>query len=173
MLSTNALVTQLSTFGRVFGKHMDKTELLLLAGVWRDALSGINDSEFVESCKLLIKRCQFFPKPAEVIAAVSVVRQRPRESYVAIPQSGLNDPVKKHRHLAFARVLQLCCAEGVFGGGVLGEFNVEDVRSKRKLELARQILGPDYPEFENLAEEIKRGSSWLKDRQRRNQAERG
>ena len=131
----------------LFGKRVDAEELAALGFAWEEAFAGINDHELVAACKKARRRCQFFPVPAQILAAVDEARAEPCPQRLAITEG--QPPRKRWEGKIKAQmcIAQIChkCAPGQAAYVVNPEIPWPDREA-----VAREVLGKDFQEFEDF-----------------------
>lgn len=137
----------------LYGRRVDEEELAALVLAWEEVFADITDAEFVAGCKAARKTSRYFPVPAEVRDAMAEMRGQVRNNHLALTEP--TAPEKRWQGkikglMCIAQIAHKCSKEQAARVCAADQ----SIPWAEREKVARQVLGKDFPEFEDfMAEE--------------------
>ena len=153
MATKQAIVTQLTQFATVLRHKLTPEELAALSQVWGELFQAVSDQELTCACRMALQRCRFFPVPADVKSTLDELRRQTRQNQPALPP-GKPDKVTRWVSAVSGQVCRKSWRDARFKAAANAYFEAGPGMNSRREQLARDILGPEFVEFEKWAEAV-------------------
>lgn len=158
MATKQTIVTQLTQIATTLRHRLTAEELETLVSTWGEIFQDVSDQELISACKLILRSCRFFPVPADVQIVLDETRRRPLPNKPALP------PGKQGKVALWVAVVsgQVCCRASMdarLKDAANRYFDSGPGMSSQREQMARDILGSEFVEFEKWEEAARPGVS--------------